>query len=132
VPDAWVSGDPVSSAPPGRGNANRRGDRPVGVGPGVSKRELVACFEAAKGQDAKDGEYRRSSTRTYEGIAIRGFMPRCANQEASPIGVSQAQELMDQHVGRGDEAKVKDQLDRYRADPDSLAVDAVFAQITGS
>jgi hypothetical protein len=48
-----------------------------------------------------------------------------------PIGVSQAQALIDQHVGRGDEAQVKDQLDRYRADPDSFAVDAIFAQITG-
>jgi hypothetical protein len=46
------------------------------------------------------------------------------------IGVSQAQALIDQHVGQGDDAKVKDQLDRYEADPDSLAVDAVFAQIT--
>jgi hypothetical protein len=49
-----------------------------------------------------------------------------------PIGVSQAQALIDQHVGLGDEAKVRDQLDRYMADPDSLAVDTVFAQITGS
>jgi hypothetical protein len=54
------------------------------------------------------------------------------DQELSyePIGVSQAQALIAQHVGRGDEAAVKDQLDRYRADPYPLTVDAVLAQIT--
>jgi hypothetical protein len=48
------------------------------------------------------------------------------------IGVSQARGLMAQHVGRGDDIKVRDQLARYHSDPNPLKVDIVLAQVANA
>lgn len=49
-----------------------------------------------------------------------------------PIGVSQARDFMSQHVGRGDDDKVRDQLARYHCDPNLLKIDIVVAQVANA
>jgi hypothetical protein len=48
------------------------------------------------------------------------------------IGVSQARDLMAQHIGRGDDDKIRDQLARYYSDPNPLRVDIVLAQVANA